>query len=124
MSRKVASPDDPTRDAEAVVELVLATWRGLLARGCASADTPSLTPALRALPEAQGSPSSEAHAVTALRPWAGVQLRTEVTEIAARVVGTTAPLWRPQSHRETAVLGKGGRVRLSLGGWIIYKRNT
>jgi AcrR family transcriptional regulator len=68
MSRKVASPDDPTRDAEAVVELVLATWRGLLARGCASADTPSLTPALRALLEAQGSPSSEAHAVTALRP--------------------------------------------------------
>src|SRR3546814_12812812 len=53
MSRKVASPDDPTRDAEAVVELVLATWRGLLARGCASADTPSLPPALRALLQAR-----------------------------------------------------------------------
>src|SRR3546814_6635535 len=42
MSWKVASPDDPTRAEEAVVELVLATWRGLLAReiGRATVRTP------------------------------------------------------------------------------------
>src|SRR3546814_19004637 len=94
MSRKVASPDDPTRDAEAVVELVLATWRGLLARGCASADTPSLTPALRALHESPGSPSREAHAVTPLRQGACVDLRSRGHENAERAAGATAAVAR------------------------------
>src|SRR3546814_17630687 len=89
MSRKVASPDDPTRDAEAVVELVLATWRGLLARGCASAHTPSLTPALRALLEAHGSPSSEAPSVTDPGPRACVAFRSDSREIPDRALSRT-----------------------------------